>query len=135
MFIKRSGAILVKLFSLSVAGEEQQLMVLKGPYCGCCDKRLKALPKSLNVSVQHPMDLMQCKREAGISADIQSCHTVISDSGFVFEGHAPPAHALRYLDGEKSITGIGLTVPGVPLGSVGLEMRRIKGFKFIDIRW
>ncbi|WP_322407105.1 DUF411 domain-containing protein [Idiomarina sp. PL1-037] len=124
MSIKRNSAILAMLFSvsMSVAGAEEQLRVLKDPNCGCCEKWLKALPESLNVSVQHPIDLTQQKRQAGISADIQSCHTAISDSGFVFEGHVPPVLVSRYLEGDKSTNGIGLTVPGMPVGSVGMEM-------------
>ena len=122
MSIKRNSAVLAMLLSVSATGAEQLLTVLKNPNCGCCEKWFKALPENLDVSVQHPVDLMQQKRQAGISADIQSCHTAISDSGFVFEGHVPPALTSRYLEGDKSTNGVGLTVPGMPIGSVGMEM-------------
>lgn len=125
MSIKRNIAVLAMLFSVSVSAtdvEEQQLTVLKDPNCGCCEKWLQALPDSFSVSVQHPNNLTQRKRDAGISAEVQSCHTAISSNGYVFEGHVPPTLISHYLAGKKSANGIGLTVPGMPAGSVGMEM-------------
>ncbi|GAP75501.1 MULTISPECIES: DUF411 domain-containing protein [Pseudoalteromonas] len=125
MFIKRNSTVLAMLFSVSVPAtdsQEQQLTVLKDPNCGCCEQWLKALPDGFSVSVQHPNNLTQRKRDSGISAEVQSCHTAISNNGYVFEGHVPPTLVAHYLAGKKSDNGIGLTVPGMPLGSIGMEM-------------
>ncbi|EKE78599.1 DUF411 domain-containing protein [Idiomarina xiamenensis] len=125
MSIKRNIAVLAILFSVSasVTGSEEPLLtVLKDPNCGCCEQWLQALPDSFSVSVEHPNNLTQLKRDSGISAAVQSCHTAISDNGYVFEGHVPPTLVSNYLAGEKSENGIGLTVPGMPVGSVGMEM-------------
>ena len=52
-------------------------------------------------------------------ADLQECHTAIVD-GYVIEGHVPAAEIYRLLDERPDI--IGLTVPGMPVGSPGMEM-------------
>lgn len=125
MSIKRNIAVLAMLFSVPVSAtgsEERKLTVLKDPNCGCCEQWLRALPDSFSVSVQHPDNLTQRKRDAGISAEAKSCHTAISDNGYVFEGHVPPTLVSHYLAGKKSANGIGLTVPGMPVGSVGMEV-------------
>lgn len=126
MPIKHTSATLALLFSVlvSVTGAvaAQELTVLKDPNCGCCEKWLNALPKDFIIEVEHPPNLAQRKREYGIRAEIQSCHTAVSDSGYVFEGHVPPQLVSRYLGGEKSESGIGLAVPGMPIGSVGMEI-------------
>lgn len=126
MPIKHTSATLALLLSVlvSVTGAvaAQELTVLKDPNCGCCENWLNALPKDFIIEIEHPQNLAQRKREYGIRAEIQSCHTAFSDRGYIFEGHVPPELVSRYLDGEKSENGIGLTVPGMPLGSVGMEM-------------
>lgn len=49
----------------------------------------------------------------------QSCHTAIVD-GYVIEGHVPQAEIVRMLRERPEI--IGLSVPGMPIGSPGMEM-------------
>ena len=49
----------------------------------------------------------------------QSCHTAIVD-GYVIEGHVPKDEILRMLREKPDI--IGLSVPGMPVGSPGMEM-------------
>jgi hypothetical protein len=50
----------------------------------------------------------------------RSCHTSITKDGYVFEGHIPAKVIKKYLD-EKPEDTIGLVVPGMPLGSPGME--------------
>src|SRR5260370_34240896 len=54
----------------------------------------------------------------GVPADLAACHTAEVD-GYVLEGHAP-ATAVRRLLKERP-TAIGLSVPGMPAGSPGME--------------
>lgn len=126
MRLKINSATLALLFSVlgSVTGSgvAEELTVLKDPNCGCCEKWIAAFPKRSTFTIEHPRNLAQRKHEFGIHAEIQSCHTAVSEGGYVFEGHVPPQLVSRYLAGEKSEDGVGLTVPGMPIGSVGMEI-------------
>ena len=55
----------------------------------------------------------------GISPELSSCHTAILDGYFV-EGHVP-ADDIKRLMAERP-DALGLTVPGMPIGSPGMEM-------------
>lgn len=52
-------------------------------------------------------------------ANLQSCHTAIVD-GYVIEGHVPATEIRRLLAERPAI--IGLAVPGMPIGSPGMEV-------------
>lgn len=99
-----------------------QLEVYKSPTCGCCEKWITHLEShGLKSSVHHPDDLNTVKDRYRISPRYQSCHTAVSADGYVFEGHIPAAVIARFL-GEKPEGAIGLAVPGMPVGSPGMEM-------------
>ena len=55
-----------------------------------------------------------------IAPEYRSCHTTVSSNGFVFEGHMPSKYIEKFLSEDHS-NAIGLTVPGMPLGSPGME--------------
>ncbi|MEW6322532.1 MAG: DUF411 domain-containing protein [Acidobacteriota bacterium] len=57
-------------------------------------------------------------REAGVPEDMGSCHTA-KVGGYIVEGHVPAADIQRMLTEKPAITGIA--VPGMPLGSPGME--------------
>ena len=58
------------------------------------------------------------KKRLGVPADLVSCHTA-QVAGYVLEGHVP-AVALQRLLSEKP-DAVGLAVPGMPIGSPGME--------------
>jgi hypothetical protein len=58
------------------------------------------------------------KKRLAVPVDLAACHTAEVD-GYVVEGHVP-ALALRRFLGEKP-KAIGLAVPGMPIGSPGME--------------
>jgi hypothetical protein len=62
--------------------------------------------------------LKAIKRDAGISEKLDACHTAKID-GYVIEGHVP-ASDIKRLVAERP-DAIGLTVPGMPVGSPGME--------------
>ncbi len=51
---------------------------------------------------------------------MQSCHTAVTTDGYVFEGHVPAKHMAQFLKNPPS-DAIGLAVPGMPVGSPGME--------------
>ena len=54
-----------------------------------------------------------------VPPELQSCHTAIVD-GYVIEGHVPASDIRKLLAERPPI--IGLAVPGMPIGSPGMEM-------------
>jgi hypothetical protein len=54
-----------------------------------------------------------------VPAPLQSCHTAIVD-GYIIEGHVPVEDINRLL-AERPARVIGLAVPGMPIGSPGME--------------
>lgn len=59
------------------------------------------------------------KDRAGVTPEMSSCHTAFIDGYFV-EGHVPASAVQRLLSERPD--ALGLTVPGMPIGSPGMEM-------------
>jgi hypothetical protein len=58
------------------------------------------------------------KSKYGVPQRLYSCHTALID-GYVIEGHVPADLIKRILKERPSI--VGLAVPGMPVGSPGME--------------
>lgn len=71
------------------------------------------------VKVENVNDLTAVKRNIEVPPQLQSCHTAIVD-GYVIEGHVPVAEIERLLEERPEIAG--LAVPGMPVGSPGMEV-------------
>ncbi|MEQ9362229.1 MAG: DUF411 domain-containing protein, partial [Rhodospirillales bacterium] len=63
-------------------------------------------------------DLTTIKKMTGVAEALQSCHTAVVD-GYVIEGHVPAADVARLL--REKPKAKGLAVPGMPVGSPGME--------------
>jgi hypothetical protein len=95
------------------------LEVYKSPYCGCCGVWVNHMRKAgFSVKVTNMEDLEPIKTRFGVSRDLQSCHTGIVEK-YVIEGHVPAADVMRLL--QERPTATGLAVPGMPIGSPGME--------------
>ncbi len=55
-----------------------------------------------------------------VPAQLQGCHTAIVD-GYIIEGHVPVEDVNRLL-AERPADVVGLAVPGMPVGSPGMEV-------------
>lgn len=73
----------------------------------------------LTVKVQKVSNISEIKARYNVPDHLQSCHTAIVD-GYIVEGHVPKAEILRMLKERPNI--VGLSVPGMPVGSPGMEM-------------
>lgn len=71
-----------------------------------------------SVQVENVQDLAEVKSRYQVPPQLQSCHTAIVD-GYVVEGHVPVTEIERLLVERPDITG--LAVPGMPIGSPGME--------------
>ena len=65
-------------------------------------------------------DMSALKAARGVPQDLWSCHTMEVE-GYIIEGHVP-AEAIARLLRERPEGVTGLAVPGMPLGSPGMEM-------------
>ena len=117
-------AVLISLgFGSTKAADTKdiQLEVWKSPSCGCCSKWVKYMTShNFNVKsndVTHGI-LAKIKMESGIAPHLASCHTA-KISGYVIEGHVPAEAVKRLLRDRPN--AIGLAVPGMPIGSPGME--------------
>ena len=112
----------IGLFLLVGSVSAQSLLVLKSPTCGCCEGWIEHLDgEGFSTRHEHPANLNQRKAELAIAPRYQSCHTGISEQGFVFEGHVP-AKFIRDFIANPPANAIGLSVPGMPIGTPGMEM-------------
>lgn len=92
--------------------------------CGCCGLWVDHAEEQGFHAVIHYMEqdeLTREKLERGIGFRLQSCHTAVSSEGYVFEGHIPARLIHDFLAAVPD-NAIGLSVPGMPIGSPGMEM-------------
>ena len=112
------GAMLV--LSGNAVSEPIPMVVYKNPNCGCCTKWAEYLDKQGFVTeVRAVQDLPRIKQQMGVPAKLVSCHTAEVGSYFI-EGHVPAMDIQRLLKEKPDIAG--LTVPGMPAGSPGMEV-------------
>ena len=108
--------------NIDISGEELMLLVHKTPTCGCCKMWMKHVEENgFTAYGQDHQDLMKIKEKYNIEPQYRSCHTAVSSDGFIFEGHIPSKYIKQFLL-EDHPEAIGLSVPGMPLGSPGMEV-------------
>jgi hypothetical protein len=106
-------------WSLSAA-EPTSIHVTKDPNCGCCGGWVEHLRAAgFNVSVDETPRVNPLKSRLGIPHDLWSCHTA-QTGRYAIEGHVPAAAIRRLLSEQPEATG--LAVPGMPIGSPGMEV-------------
>ena len=108
----------------------RQVTMFRDPNCGCCGSWAEHLEAhGYEVTVTQTDTMNQFKDEQGIPPNMRSCHTALID-GLVVEGHVPVTAIEKFLTnplpvGDKTV---GLAVPGMPLGSPGMEVGRYQDF-------
>lgn len=96
------------------------MTVYKSPTCGCCGKWVEHMEEAgFEVTVDDFADMSMIKEQHGIQPDLQSCHTAIVGD-YIIEGHVPADAIERLLAEQPDIAG--LVVPGMPIGSPGMEV-------------
>jgi hypothetical protein len=94
--------------------------VYKDPTCGCCTLWVDHLKAAgFTTRVTESDEVVTLKNERGVPMRARSCHTAIVD-GYVVEGHVPAADIQKMLRERPAIAGLG--VPGMPIGSPGMEV-------------
>jgi hypothetical protein len=102
------------------AGVASEVVVYKSPTCGCCTEWVAHLRQhGFRVRTEDLTDLQPVKTRHGVPADLQSCHTAVIGP-YVIEGHVPADLIARLLQERPKVAG--LAVPGMPVGSPGMEV-------------
>jgi hypothetical protein len=120
-------ALFLAIFSLMNVNESKaqtvnhNLTVYKSASCGCCVKWIDHIEDNqFKVNAINSTQLNTIKNRYLVPANYQSCHTAVSQDGYVFEGHIPAKYIQQFLQ-EKPKNQVGLVVPGMPVGSPGME--------------
>ncbi|MEF1230049.1 DUF411 domain-containing protein, partial [Vibrio fortis] len=92
----------------------------KSPYCGCCtDWTVHMQEAGFTVTEKLHDNMNAVKQKLGVTPELASCHTAEID-GYVFEGHIPADDIKAFLENPPR-NAVGLAVPGMPMGSPGME--------------
>ena len=105
---------------------EPVLEVTKTPTCGCCAawvEHMRAAGFEVRATDVTQSLLAATKARLGITPELSSCHTARID-GYVVEGHVPAEDLARLLAERPGARG--LAVPGMPLGSPGMEAGAVR---------
>lgn len=108
--------------SENVLASSDALIVYRTESCGCCGEWVKRMSsKGLKSDVNFVSDetLISIKSQLGIPTGLTSCHSATIGKYFI-EGHVPAIDILRLLIEKPKARG--LCVPGMPIGSPGMEM-------------
>jgi hypothetical protein len=96
------------------------VVVHKSPSCSCCGAWVEHMRDAgFPVEVRNADNLEPVKSRLGVPYGKGSCHTAEVDGYFV-EGHVPAGDIKRLLAERPDARG--LTLPGMPLGSPGMEV-------------
>lgn len=99
-----------------------QMEAFKSSTCGCCSAWVDHMTGAGFDALARDVDqetLWSMKARAGVTPELSSCHTAFID-GYFIEGHVPAGDVQRLL--AERPDALGLTVPGMPIGSPGMEM-------------
>lgn len=125
MNVRTLIAALLVSFALSACAQSGQpelpnVIVYKTESCGCCKLWVRHLSNSGFPVDTHNLDnLNSVKQRVGVPVGMGSCHTA-EVGGYFIEGHVPAEDIKRLL--RERPEAKGLTVPGMPAGSPGMEV-------------
>ena len=113
------GGLLLAAWGMPARAGRTQATVHKNPWCGCCTAWVEHLEANgFDVTVEETDDLAPVKARLGVPGHLESCHTALIE-GYTIEGHVPALAIHQLLAAAPALTG--LAVPGMPMGSPGME--------------
>lgn len=114
-------ALVVDSKQLLALAPKKSMIVYKSPTCGCCGAWIEHVKAAgYRVKAVDVEDVTPYKKQHGVPLDLASCHTGIIE-GYAIEGHVP-ADLIDRLLRDKPKGAKVLAVPGMPLGSPGMEV-------------
>lgn len=132
---KQFLAAFAAAFGLHAAPPAQplEMTVYKTKTCGCCGKWVEHVRAAgIKVVVNDVPNTDPYRRQFSIPDKFSSCHTALI-GGYAVEGHVPVADIQRML--KEKPKGRGLVLPGMPMGSPGMEGHRKDAYAvlFLDV--
>ena len=127
-----TASVLLTLAACSNAAQAATYTMFRDPGCGCCLSWAGHVEGGMEAEVASvdTDDMSALKAAKGVPQDMWSCHTMEVE-GYIIEGHVP-AEAIARLLRERPEGVTGLAVPGMPLGSPGMEMGdRVRPYEVI----
>lgn len=100
------------------AGARTPMEVWKDPNCGCCKDWVVLMEKAGFAVTVHDTGNNAVRAKLGLPQRLGSCHTALV-GGYLLEGHVPAADVRRLL--KEKPKALGLAVPGMPVGSPGMD--------------
>jgi hypothetical protein len=98
-----------------------KMAIYRDPSCGCCEAWAEIARKAgYEVTVIDDPDMAVVKQRLGVPSQLASCHTAVLGD-YVVEGHVPLEEVARLLR-ERPSDIKGIAVPGMPIGSPGMEV-------------
>ena len=122
--MKRSLTLVSAALGLVACAQAQAttIAVIKDPDCGCCTEWVAHLREAgFEVAVTDNREQPAISARMGVPDELRGCHSATVE-GYVIEGHVPAADIRRLL--AERPKGIGLAVPGMPMGSPGMEAKQ-----------
>ena len=125
-WLAAAAVLALTVFERTALAQVTNVQVWKDPNCGCCHLWVEHLQASgFKVEVRDVGNTAARKR-LGMPEPLGSCHTA-TVGGYVIEGHVPAADIRRLL--KERPVALGLSVPGMPIGSPGMDGPEYKGRK------
>lgn len=122
MMIRTTRSVLIAAalaFPVAACHAQPVVDVYKTASCGCCKAWIKHLESNgFTVRAHDVDDTSPMRAKFGIPEQYGSCHTA-KVGKYAIEGHVPASDIKRLLGSKEKATG--LSVPGMPMGSPGME--------------
>lgn len=100
--------------------ETQAITVYRSPACSCCGAWIEHMQQNgFQIKEIKTDEIETVKEKYNLPQDLASCHTAIID-GYVMEGHIPANDIKQFLQQKPTLAG--LAVPGMPVGTPGMEV-------------
>lgn len=101
-----------------MAQTRPEVEVWKDPDCGCCKDWVSHLEANGFQVKVHDSGNAAARVRLGVPEKLGSCHTALV-GGYALEGHVPARDIHRLL--KERTKAVGLAVPGMPVGSPGMD--------------
>lgn len=103
--------------TLAASPAKIPMEVWKDPNCGCCKDWVALMEKAGFAVTVNDVGNTEMRAKLGLPVQYGSCHTALVD-GYLVEGHVPAADVHKLL--KEKPQALGITVPGMPVGSPGM---------------
>ncbi|MBF5004607.1 DUF411 domain-containing protein [Diaphorobacter sp. NR2-3-3-1] len=104
--------------ALASKPEKIAVEVWKDPNCGCCVDWIKHMEDNGFTVTVHDSGNTTARAKLGLPTRLGSCHTALVGN-YLLEGHVPASDVHKLL--KQKPKALGLTVPGMPVGSPGMD--------------